>query len=151
MSAKWWPDAGADLSNLGTLQSSGTTLCVFILHIPAGAAQNRAVSWLSPALAWCQGEFWHWFQRGHAWSLSYEEKKKSKLGFLRKNKEYSIHNPDPWSCYVLEVPSHKTTHKPLKWLGTQPQIAKEMKNRWDWPLSEGIPVPGANKTDFASA
>lgn len=30
MSAKWLPDAGADLSNLGTLQSSGTTLCVYL-------------------------------------------------------------------------------------------------------------------------
>lgn len=39
-----WPDAGADLSNLGTLHSRDMTLCVFILCILAGAAQNRAVS-----------------------------------------------------------------------------------------------------------
>lgn len=27
MSAKWWPDAGADLSNLGALHSRDTALC----------------------------------------------------------------------------------------------------------------------------
>lgn len=90
MSAKWWPDAGADLSNLGALHSRDRALCVFILCIPAGAAQNRAVSWLSPALPWCQGELCHWFQRQHSWSLKYERGKKSRLNFLRNSKENSI-------------------------------------------------------------
>lgn len=71
---------------------------------PAGAAQSSAISRLSPALAWCWGEFWHWLQRAHAWNLTYEGKNYQPWIFWETIKDILF---SPQSCNVFKVSSQK--------------------------------------------
>lgn len=53
MSANWWPDTGADPSNLGALQSTGTTLSIHSSHYcKRSSKQNCQLSQLHSCLMW---------------------------------------------------------------------------------------------------